>query len=105
MSVRNFKKIESDDPVLNRVQQKIQDFLTPFIRSPIIDGVLITNVNLQTGQANPVEHKLDRKIQGWIAVRQRGQAQIWDAQDTNDLPTRTLDLRTDANVSVDLWIF
>jgi hypothetical protein len=66
--------------------------------------VLLKNLSLSSG-INLVQHKLGRKIQGWIVVRQRADARIWDDQDNNVNVTTTLKLETSAAVEVDLWIF
>ena len=100
---RGFKKLDGDF-VANKAQENTASVITPFLRSRILDGVLLKNISLNSG-SNLVEHKLGRKIEGWIVVRQRADARVWDDQDNNVNVSTTLKLQTSAAVEVDLWIF
>jgi hypothetical protein len=103
--LKAFKKIRTDSGNLDEVQENIEDVLTPFIRSQIIDGVLIRDISLSSGIDNKVNHKLGRKPTGWLLVRKRAQGDVWDLQDSNRTPSKTLVLRSSTNIVVDLWIF
>jgi hypothetical protein len=105
MSLKSFKKIQSEDKDLNKVQSNIEQLIEPFLNSEITDGVLIKNISLDSSITNQVNHKLGRKPLGWIVVRQRANSIIWDSQDTNTKANRTLELSCSANVTIDLWIF
>lgn len=103
--IRSFKKIQADDATINKLQENVDEFLLPITNSAIIDGILLTGVVLTTGTTNQVEHKLQRPPLGWIIVRQRANASIWDSQDSNNLKGRLLFLECSANVTVDIWVF
>lgn len=95
----------TEDDLLNRVQDRISDVIAAIQLSDIIDGVSLRNVSLVAGQDNFVNHKLNRKLRGWIVTRVRGNSVLWDLQDDNDAPTRTLNLRCSQDVIIDLWVF
>lgn len=103
--VKALRKLESDNPELNKVQEYVQQSIAPITKSVIINGTLLKNIKLLTGQANNINHKLDRNISGFIIVRKRATADIWDEQDANELKKKTLRLQTSANVTVDIWVF
>ena len=103
--VKSLKKVDSDAPELNKVQEYTQQALAPVKNAVIIDGTLLSKVKLVAGKDNDIDHKLDRNLRGWILVRQRAEAKIWDLQDSNKLSKKTLRLWTDADVTVDLWVF
>ena len=105
MSVKGFKKIQSENKDLNKVQSNIEQLMEPFLNSEVINGVLIKNISLNASITNQVNHKLGRKPLGWIIVRQRANSIIWDSQDTNTKANRTLELSCSNNVTIDLWIF
>ncbi len=105
MGIADYKKAESDRVDVQKLQTNLKQFLRPILKSSIIDGVLVKDLTLVTGSPNTVKHTLGRKLQGWIVVRQRASAIIWDDQDTNMIPSSTLVLQTSANVTVDLWVF
>jgi ABC-type cobalamin transport system ATPase subunit len=61
-------------------------------------------IDLVVGQ-NIIDHKLGRALQGWTVTRKRAAASIYDLQDTNPHPSRTLILFSDAVVTIDLSVF
>ena len=103
MSVRDLKKIAGDD-ISNRSQDNTDTVLRPIVNSAIIDGVLLNDIELTYG-ANTIEHKLGRKLLGYIVVRKNNDAVISDAQDTNKLSSKNLILYSDTLVTVSLWCF
>ena len=103
--MREFKKINTLDPELVKVQGNIQEYLRGITTNPLLDGVRVTGISLSASGTTPVEHTLGREPLGWILIRKRGTADVWDSQDTNALPSRTLALNCSVNVEVDLWIF
>lgn len=95
---------QSDSKNMSMLQTTWATLLNPVINNVWVQGTLLTNVQLTTG-ANVVNHKLGKKLQGWVVARKRGMADIYDTQDTNSMPALTLDLVSDSNVSVDLYVF
>lgn len=93
------KQIEWDE-----AQHKWASYIDPLLASPIANGLLLTNVALITG-VTAVNHRLGRKIQGWIIVGINGIAEIYDNQATNQIPQLTLSLTSDTDVTVSLWVF
>ena len=103
--LKRFKKFRSIEADINGIQENVEEVLQPVLESQVIDGVLLKGISLTTGVDNVVSHKLGRKPQGWILVRKRAESDVWDLQDVNKTPSRTLVLRCAADVTVDLWIF
>lgn len=96
---------KSDDQNLMLLQTKWSSQLNPVIALPWSSGVLLKSVVLASG-ANIINHKLGRKLQGWIPVRFHGAwAQIYDTQDTNTMSDLTLNLVASGAVTVDLLVF
>lgn len=101
MSLPIFK---SDSQEMDLMQTKWAQQLNPVLSNPMMAGSLIRNVGLSVG-ANEVNHKLGRKLQGYIITMQRGPAQVYSTQEFNNIPNLTLTLVSDADVLVDLWVF
>jgi len=99
-----FFKIVTKDQDLNRVQDNLVNTLNPVFNTPILGGVLLQNISLSIG-FNTIKHKLGRKLIGWVLVRQRSFANIYDNQDNNLIPSKTLTLVTGDDVIVDLYVF
>ena len=103
--LRAFKKVANANEDTSKLQERLDEYFAPLTSSVVIDGVLLKNISLGSGSVNEISHKLGRELIGWVVVRQRGNAQVWDTQDANTLKTKTLWLNTSANVSIDLWVF
>lgn len=78
--------------------------INPIVTNPLVNGRAIQNVELVTG-ANVVNHKLGRKLQGWLITGINGAASIYDTQASNQLSARTLNLVSNADVTISLWVF
>lgn len=78
--------------------------LNPILTNPLVSGRAIQNVSLTTGN-NVVNHKLGRKLQGWVITGIDGVASIYDTQASNQLSARTLNLVSSADVTISLWVF
>lgn len=102
--VRAFKKlgISEED---SKFQDNVNETFGSILGSQILDGVLLTDIELTTGVSNNIEHKLGREIIGYIIVKKNANSIIWDSQDTNKLSNLTLVLNCSANVKISLWIF
>lgn len=98
----SFPKVQLDGPV-SRMQDNIAG---AFQRATIpLEGmVVLKSVPLSTG-SNTVNHTLGRTLQGWFPVRLRASATLYDTQDSNTTPDRTLMLVASAPVTVDLAVF
>lgn len=94
----------ANDPVLQLMQNQWGQMLNPLLRNPLINGRLVENVNLSTGD-NTINHLLDRKLQGWFITRIGAAATIYDKQATNPNTQQTLILNSSANATISLWCF
>lgn len=90
---------------LSRIQDNITSVLDIITDKEILDGIRLTNIALLTGATNEVNHGLGRPPLGWIIIRKRGQADVWDLQDSNINKSRLLSLACSTNVIIDLWVF
>jgi|ERR1700677_2378928 len=99
-----FSVLNTDDQSLQLIQQNLVRCLTPVFNTPTMGGNLLTGQALASG-TNTINHGLGRKLNGWIIVRQRAQASIWDAQDSNKSPNLTLVLFVDNPVNCDIYVF
>lgn len=78
--------------------------IEPVLNAPIVNGILLQNQVLTSG-TNSINHKLGRKLIGWVPVRVRASATLFDTQDSNQTPQLTLQLTASADVVVDIWVF
>lgn len=79
--------------------------INPVLDNPLVDGLLLTGVVLSLGSPTTINHKLGRKLQGWILVGINAAAVIYDSQASNQSPQLTLILNSSAACTVSLWVF
>lgn len=113
MALREFKKIDSDQRELIKIQDNVKEFLNRL--NPVtLDGIFLEQVQNSSGQlvditigtsTTLVPHGLGRAFQGWHLMDIRGDARVWrDATVTTNLDL-FLPLRASASVVVKLWVF
>lgn len=78
--------------------------LNPLISNELVQGLLLQQVPLVNG-VTVVNHRLGRKLVGWMVVGIDGAATIYDSQATNQTPQLTLVLNSNAAVNCNLWVF
>lgn len=88
----------------NLASNRWASIIEPFLNAPIAQGVLLEDVELING-VTVVNHRLGRKLRGWIIVGIDGVAAIYDNQATNQMPQLTLSLTSNAAVTCNIWVF
>ncbi len=89
---------------LDQMQTKWAAEIDPVLKNPATNPVLLKSVHLVNG-TTLVDHRLGKNLTGWMIVRIRAAATIYDTQDTNPHQDRTLRLVSNAAVVVDLLVF
>lgn len=103
MTLGKFKQIKSSNYELMRVQDNVNSALIPIQNSQVIDGQVLKDVILTTGNANIINHRLNRNIVGYLVIRKNADANVWDASSLT--PNLSILLYTDSNCKVDLYVF
>ncbi len=100
-----FRKTNSKDRVLGRVQDAVDRSITAIMRCPILDGVLVS-ANLIQGSDTVVSHCLGRKPVGWFIVGTTRPANVYEstAVTTAD-PAKQIAFRTSITGPFTFWIF
>lgn len=75
--------------------------LNPLLNAPLSSNLILKEIVLAVGN-NVINHKLGRKLQGYIISDITGAATIYRSAPKNDL---TLTLNSNASVVVDLVVF
>lgn len=103
MAISKFKQIKSEDYELMRVQDNVNAAFIPIQNAEIINGQVLKNISLTTGQPNIINHRLNRNLVGYLVIRKDSNANVWDA--SSSTPNLTILLYTDSNCRVDLYVF
>lgn len=95
-----FRKVYNGTQENQRLQSNIEDSITGLLQNALLSGRLVESVNLVSGD-NKLEHKLGRKIRGYIFVKKSGAADIYNSSDDELFLT----LNSSANITASIWIF
>ena len=96
--------VQTPDRMINQLQSNIVTPLNNLLENKIVNNNILKNIPLIVG-SNTINHLLGRELLGWFIIRKRGLGNIYDTQDTNKNPQTTLELVSDAVVTVDLMVF
>lgn len=111
MALKEFKRIDSKDSVITKLQENIYAFLKQL--NPItLNGLFLDKtigvdpIDITIGTSTTlVSHGLGRAYQGWHLADLQGDARVWrDTTSTAD-ETIYLPLRASTSVTVKLWVF
>lgn len=103
--MRIFKKIFTDDPLQQRLQDAVALSFNQFEKLPQLDSVIVKNVVLSAAVDNNVAHGLTRPIQGWQIVRLNANAVVYESTTVNTAPDSIVILRTSATCTVSILFF
>ena len=105
MALKFFKKVNTAIKDLYQTQENVEQVLTPILNSPIIDGVLVKDVDVGTSDT-VVNHKLGRSPLGWIVIKRNENAVIYESATTNNNKDKFLILKaSSATTDTHFWIF
>lgn len=104
MTIPRFSTIRGHDEVVNRVQDRVQATLDGILRVPILDGVLIENIELIATDFRHVSHGLGRPWTGYLVVARDADSVVWDLGPTRDADT-FIYLRSSAALKISVWVF
>lgn len=102
---KSFKTLNTNVPDLNRVQDNVSNAFKPLFKNPLLYGVFVKDVSLDSSGTTQVNHGLNKNVSGYLVTRMSASSNVWDSQETNNLKTKTLALNCSADVVVDLYIF
>ncbi len=103
--VKRFRFFKAKDEEVNALSRNVMDFVSQLYNVPILDGLLIEGVELDSATSTIVNHGLGRAIRGWIIVKQDASSSIYALEVEQSTPLTTLVLKCSADVKVSLWVF
>lgn len=78
--------------------------LNPILANPVVNGNLLPSMRVVTG-LNVINHKLGRKLQGYMVVLNNTAVTFYDGQDINQYPDMTLALYASGAATISLYVF
>ena len=99
------KQIDPENQSITQTQSNVNTAVRQIANSPIIDGVLIKNIDVGTTDT-VINHKLGREPLGWIIVRKNEAGEIYESTTVNNNREKFLLLRgSTATTDTNFWIF
>lgn len=103
-SFSQFLSLRVADAKINQVLERLKLIFAGIFAKEILDGQLITSIQLEASATVRVAHKLGRKYNGWFVVKVDGFAQVFD-NNANTETDNYIYISSDAAVIVDIWVF
>tara|TARA_R110002020_G_scaffold270417_3_gene485704 strand:- start:1259 stop:1576 length:318 start_codon:yes stop_codon:yes gene_type:complete len=105
MTLRNYERSNLTDPKIQDLEYRIEEAFRPITDSSIIDGRLISDIELASGTVSKIAHKLGRAIRGWVVVGKNAAQHVYDDNSgQSDLDT-FIHLTAGGTVTVNVWVF
>ena len=102
--MKNYKRVLQDDITLNRIQDSVEDFAQAII-FPAITGIQIISEVIITTADTYVNHKLNRKYQGYIVINKNAAQTIYTSATANNNKNLYIILKASGTVTVDIMFF
>lgn len=103
MAIASFRRVRSQDNVIRQLQDATSAVFQDIVTREILDGQIITGIELLFGTPSSVSHKLSRPFTGYLVIRKNAASEIWDSPST--APSSILVLNASVNVTIDIWVF
>lgn len=100
----NLKKIFQNNYELAKVQDNIFESLKQIANHPLLNGVFIDDISLDTNDAI-IEHKLARESKGYLVITKDSSANIYTSATQNKQPEKFIILKASSAVNADLYFF
>ena len=99
------KQIDPENQSITQTQSNVNSAVKQIANSPIIDGVVIKEVDVGTVDT-VVNHKLGREPLGWIIIRKNEAGEVYESTTVNNNRDKFLLLRgSTATTDTNFWIF
>jgi hypothetical protein len=105
--------VRTDNDGIRQLQDATDVVLSAVTSKALLDGNFLQDVVITGGTVLTINHRLGRKLLGWIICRKNLEVDVWDSQASNPTPNATLILNaTDSGdplnpnvVTISLWVF
>lgn len=98
--IKTFRKIQTVDRDLNRVQDQVFQALNPVLKNVLIDSVQINDIQITTSGVD-IDHGLGRVPLGWFVVDSTASATVWRTAWTD----RILSLDASGTATISIVVF
>jgi len=99
--IKKFAIVQVTDRNMRQLQENISQALNPVLQNAFVDGSLLPDVSLSTGN-NQVAHGLGRVAQGRAFVYESAAADVYDYQKPDE---KFFYLNASAPLTVSLYVF
>lgn len=94
-------RVEGKDRDLQRVQDAVQEAVGGLAGNPMLQGKLLTDIELDASDDEAVAHGLGRVPTGWQVIDQSADARVWRVS----WDAKQIVLRASAAVTISIYVF
>lgn len=98
--IRSFKRINAKDYDLSKVQDNVDDALSPILSSEVLNGIILSDLEVSSTE-QIFNHRLNRQPLGWFVIDRTDDIRVW----RTSWNTKTITLKANNSGAVSLWIF
>ena len=96
--------LQSTDTNLTAMQTRWAAVINPLLSQPLSQALLLNDLPVVSG-TNVINHKLGRKLQGYVVVGCNAAVTFHDSQASNSMPQLTLNLISSGTATINLLVF
>jgi len=103
MALKRFKRLNTNNYEVATLQSNVSEFVGQFTGNPLLNGNIIKEVVLVSGEITAVSHGLDRKPIGYLVIAANASVDIYEL--VSITPNSVLNIAANATAIVNLYIF
>jgi hypothetical protein len=93
------------DRYLRTFKEAVEDGGRVIEEKRLIDGILLEGESIPATTNTVINHKLGRRIKGWVVTDQDAAATIYRVTVSGEDTAKQITLYASAAVTIDLWVF
>lgn len=101
-----YYSVTTDDAVTQAIDSGVARVFNSLLPNPLLNNpTIIKNIVFISNADTLVNHRLDRPVVGFIVINLNAAAIIYRSTTVNRIPTATIILKSNANVTADILFF
>lgn len=105
MVVKSLPVSKSNDPVIQKLYDGLDDVFKSIFLCPFLDGVLIKDVVLTQNKDTTISHGLERQYNGFFVVDKNNFGDIKRSDTVNKSMKNKIILVSTSNMVASIWVF
>lgn len=100
VSIKQLSKTTTGDYNLDKFQDEVIRVVNPIAKNVLVEGKVLSNVDLYTGSINHVAHSLDKDWSFWFLIGNDSNAVVYEGSQLKRERFLSLNVSADTTVSI-----